>query len=97
MKSDHREKARLLQPIQIPTKKWEQITTHLVTDLEPSVGYTAIDIFMDRPTKMVHFAPCAKEISADQYDQLFIDNVFPLHGTLEVIISHRNPRFTILF
>ena len=77
MKSDNRKKAGLLQPIPIPNRKWEQITTDLVTDLPPSGGYTAIvQSLWIVLTKMVHFAPCTKEISADQYAQLFIDNVF---------------------
>ena len=97
MKSDHRKKAGLLQPIPIPTWKWEQITTDLVTDLPPSNGYTAIAVFVDRLTKMVHFCPCTKEITADQYAQLFVDNVFRLHGTPSVIISDRDPRFTSRF
>ena len=97
MKSDHRKKVGPLQPVPIPTRKWEQITTDLVTDLPPSAGYTAIAVFVDRLTKMVHFAPCTKEISADQYAQLFVDNVFRLHGTPEVIISDRDPRFTSRF
>ena len=46
---------------------------------------------------MVHFALCTKEISADQYAQLFMDNVFRLHGTPEVIISDWDPRFTSRF
>ena len=45
MKSDHQKKAGQLQPIPIPTRKWEQITTDLVTNLLPSKGYTAIAIF----------------------------------------------------
>ena len=94
MKSDNRKKAGLLQPIPIPSRKWEQITTDLVTDLPPSGAYIAIAVFLDRLTKMVHFAPCTKEISADQYAQLFVDNIFQLHGTPEVIISDRDPRFT---
>ena len=97
MKSDHRKKVGPLQPIPIPPRKWEQITTYLVTDLPPSVGYTTIAAFVDRLTKMVHFAPCTKEISADQYAQLFVDNVFRLHGMPEVIISNRDPRFTSRF
>ena len=76
MKSDHRKKVGPLQPIPIPTSKWEQITTDLVTDLPPSAGYIAIAVFVDRLTKMVHFVPCTKGISADQYAQLFVDSVF---------------------
>ena len=66
MKPDHRKKAGLLQPILVSTKKWEQITTDLVTHLPPSTKYIDIDVFANRLTKMVHFAPCIREIIADQ-------------------------------
>ena len=76
MKSDNRKKVGLLQRIPIPSRKWEQITINLVTDLPLVGGYIAITVFVDCLTKMVHFVPCTKEISADQYAQLFVDNVF---------------------
>ena len=66
-------------------------------DLTPSDGYTAVAVFVDRLTKMVHFAPCTKVITAAQYAQLFVDHVFKHHGTPEVIISDRDPRFTSRF
>ena len=97
MKSDHRKKAGLLQPIPIPTRKWEQMTTYLVIDLPPLDGYTVVVVFVDRLTKMVHFCPCAKEITANQYAQLFVDNIFRLHGMPSVILSNRDPRFTSHF
>ena len=52
---------------------------------------------MDRLSKMVHFAPCTKEISAEKYALLFIDHVFKHHGLTEVIISNKDPRFTSRF
>ena len=67
MKSDNRAKAGLLQPLEIPTKKWVHVTTDLVTDLPESDGYTAIAIFVNKLTKMVHFAPCRKEVDAMEY------------------------------
>ena len=97
MKSDNRAKAGLLQPLEIPSRKWAQVTTDLVTDLPESDGYTAIAVFVDRYTKMVHFAPCRKEVTAMEYARLFVDHVFRLHGLPEVIISDRDPRFTSKF
>ena len=44
-----------------------------------------------RLTKMVHFFPCTKEIIASEYARLFVNQVFKLHGMLEVIISDRDP------
>ena len=97
MKSDHRKITGLLQPIPIPTRRWEQITTDLVTDLPESHGHTAIAVFVDCLSKMVHFAPCRKEVTAEGYARLFINTVFRYHGMPEVIISDRDPRFTSKF
>ena len=97
VKSNHRKKVGVLQPIRLPERKWQQITKDLVTDLPKSDGKTAITVFVDRLSKMVYFAPCTKEISAEKYAHLFIDHVFKHHGLLEVIISHRDPRFTNRF
>ena len=69
----------------------------MVTDLPESNGFTAIAVFVDCMTKMVHFAPCTKEIATVDYAKLFVDNVFRLHGLPEVIISDRDPRFTSKF
>ena len=57
---------------------------------------TAIVVFVDRLTKMVHFVPCKKDITAQQYARLFIDHVFKLHRLPEVIIL-TDPRFLSKF
>ena len=62
-----------------------------------SDGKAAIAVFLDRLSKMVHFAPCTKEISAEKYAQIFIDHVFKHHGLPEVIIANKDPRFTSRF
>ena len=97
IKSDNRAKAGLLRPLEIPTRKWAQVTTDLVTDLPNSYGYMAVAVFVDRLTKMVHFAPCTKEVTAPDYAQLFVDSVFRLHGLPDVIVSDRDPHFTSKF
>ena len=94
MKSDSRAKAGLLKPLEIPSRKWAHVTTDLVTDLLESNGFTAIVVFVDKLTKMMHLARCKKEVIAMEYARIFIDNVFRLHGLLEVILSDQDPRFT---
>ena len=46
---------------------------------------------------MVHFVPCRKDITAQQYAPLFINHVFKLHRLPEVIISDDDPRFLSKF
>ena len=68
MKSDDRAKATgkagLLQPLEIPSRKWSHVTTDLVTNLLKSNGFTAIVVFVDKLTKMVHLAGSKKDITA---------------------------------
>ena len=66
----------------------------LITDLPESNGFIAIVVFVDKLAKMVHLTECKKEITAMEYAQIFIDNVFQLHGLHKVIISDRDPQFT---
>ena len=66
--------------------------TELVTELPELERMTAIAIFVDRLTKMVHFVPCKKDIMVQQYARLLIHHVFKLHGLPKVIISDRDPR-----
>ena len=94
MKSDSRAKAGLLQPLEIPSRKWAHVATDLVTDLPESGGFMAIAVFVDKLTKMVHFSRTSKEVTAMEYAQIFVDTVFRLHGLPEVIISDRDPWFT---
>ena len=68
-----------------------------MTDLPESEGKTAVAVFVDRLTKMVHFFPCIKENTATEYARLFINQVFKLHGMLEMSISDRDPRFVSKF
>ena len=76
MKSDSRAKAGLLKPLEIPSRKWAHVTTDLVTNLPESNGFTAIVVFVDKLTKMVHLVGCKKEVTTMEYAQIFIENAF---------------------
>ncbi len=88
----------LLQPLPTPSANWEQVTTDMITDLPPTQrGYDSIAVFVDRLSKMVHFAPTTKQVTSAGYARLLLDNVIRLHGFPRVIISDRDPRFTSRF
>ena len=74
MKSDSRAKAGLMKPLEIPSRKWAHLTTDLVTNLPESNGFTAIVVFVDKLTKMVHLVGCKKEVTAMEYTQIFISS-----------------------
>lgn len=93
MKLDYRAKVGLLQPLKIPTWKCAHVPTDLVIDLLESEEFTAIMIFMDKLSEMVHLAPSKKEINAMEYAKLFVENVFRHHSLPKVMICDRDPCF----
>ena len=88
-----------LLPLQIPTGKWQSISVDFITDLPETVDtkFTAIAVFVDRLTKMVHLAPTRKELDAVGFAQLFMDNVVRFHGMPLEIVSDRDVLFTSPF
>ena len=48
----------------------------LVIDLPESNGFTTIVVFMGKLMKMMHLVGCKKEVTAMEYAQIFVDNVF---------------------
>ena len=86
-----------MQPIPLFERAWQQITTNLMIDLPELEGKTAVVVFVDRLTKMVHFFPYIKEITATVYTHLFINQMFKLHMLPEVVISDQDSRFRSKF
>ena len=60
-------------------------------------GFDAIITFVDRLTKCVHFAPTKSTVSAKESADLYLSNVFKLHGLSRTIVCDRDPRFTAVF
>ena len=88
----------LLQPLEVPTERWQQVTMDFITGLPATAaGHDAVLVFCDRLSKMVHFAACTTETDAPQSARLFRDRVFAVHGMPEAIISDRDTRFTSAF
>jgi len=54
----------------------------------------AILIVIDRLTKMAHFLPCTKEMNPGQFLELFMREIFRIHGLPKDIITARGSIFT---
>jgi hypothetical protein len=68
-----------------------------ITGLPVSHGQDAIFTVVDRLTKMAHFIPTSSTVDATQTADLFLKEVFRLHGLPRTIISDRDPKFTSKF
>jgi hypothetical protein len=97
-KPSHQCTAGPLMPLPIPQQPWEQVSLDLITQLPRSrSGNDAIVVFVDKLTKLVHYAPTASSATAPQLAELFLREVVRLHGVPKSILSDRDPRFTAHF
>jgi hypothetical protein len=75
-----------LELLPIPAGQWTDVSNNLITDLPKSNGFDSILTVFDRLTKMAHFTPCEKAMSAEGLADLMLRNVWRLHGTPKSII-----------
>ena len=86
-----------LAPLPVPTSPWKGLSCDLITDLPISNGYDSILVFVDRMSKMSHFIPCLKSMSAPDFAKLFVSHIVRLHGLPNSIVSDRGSIFTSNF
>jgi hypothetical protein len=68
-----------------------------ITDLPIVRTKNSILVVVDRFTKMAHFTPCSKSITAEETAQLILDGIVRLHGLPEEIVSDKGPQFASKF
>lgn len=93
IKADRRKPAGLLQPLPVPEVAWESVAMDFVTDLPKCHGFDAVWTITDRLTKQVHFVPVRKALGTQELADLFVKEVFRLHGMPRSIVSDRDGRF----
>jgi hypothetical protein len=95
-KSSSRAPAGLLQPLPVPGFRWQTCTMDLIVKLPPTnttPPYDSIVVFVDKLSKMVHMAPCRESMNAMEFADLFLANVFRLHGLPDSFVSDRGTQF----
>jgi hypothetical protein len=98
VKASHLKPAGMLQPLNIPSGKWEDISMDFIVGLpNTSKGYDSIWVIVDRLTKVAHFLPVRTSYTARQYAQLYLDRIVSLHGIPKTIISDRGAQFIARF
>ncbi|MBW0549306.1 hypothetical protein O181_089021 [Austropuccinia psidii MF-1] len=89
----------LLQHIEEPKHPWETINLDWVTGLVPAgkENYNACLIIVDSFSKSMRCLPCQKEHKAMDTALLFWNNIISTCGVPKIIISDRDPKFTLEF
>ena len=68
----------------------------MITDLPTSGGYGSILAVVDHGLmKGVILIPCNKPLTADQYAQLLLDNIYKWFGLMDKIILDQGPQFAV--
>ena len=83
-----------IMPLPVPHRTWEDISMDFVGPLpKTSRGHDFILVVVDRLSKMGHFVPCKSDITGPQLAELYVSNIFRLHGLPKSIVTDRGTQF----
>jgi hypothetical protein len=98
IKASHLKSAGALQPLSIPSWKWDDISMDFIVGLPNTPQHhDSIWVIVDRLTKVAHFLPVHTTIKAQKYAELYIDRIVCLHGLPRTIVSDRGAQFIARF
>ncbi len=98
IKAEHQRPVGLLQPLQIPQWKWDEIGIDFIVGLPCTrTGYDSIWVVVDRLTKSAHFIPVKTNYSSAVLAELYMSRIVCLHGVPKKIVSDRGTQFTSHF
>jgi hypothetical protein len=87
----------LLSLLPVPTESWQALSMDFIEGLPRSGSTNCLMVVVDRFSKFAHFIPLLHPFSAQQVAQVFLDNIYRLHGMPTHIISDRDRIFTSAF
>jgi hypothetical protein len=98
IKASHLKVEGTLQPLPIPSWKWEDLNMDFIVGLpNTSRHHNSIWVIMDMLTKTTHFLPVHTTHRAEKYAEIYIDQILCLHGIPRTIVSDRGAPFVARF
>ena len=95
VKTEHQHPAGLLQSLPILSWKWEIISLDFITGLPRNQNQNYyIMVVVDNLSKEAHFIHVKTTYKVANIADIFLKQIFRLHGVPKVIISDRDPKFT---
>jgi hypothetical protein len=83
-----------LKLLPIPPAIWKDISMDFITGLPKLGNKSVIMVVVDRLSKYAHFCTLQHSFTSSMGAQIFMDQVFKLHGMPHFIVSDRDPTFT---
>ena len=94
----HQHPAGLLQPFPVPEWKWEVVSMDFITGFPMTWRkHDSIMVVVDKLKNTTHFIPVKSTYKADAIANIFMEEIFRLHGLPKAIISNRDTKFTSNF
>jgi hypothetical protein len=98
VKVEHQHLTGLLQPLPIPEWKWEIISMDFITGFPKTQRQNdSIMVVIDKLSKSAHFIPVKSTYKAINIAEIFMKEIFRLHGIPKMVISDRDVKFTSNF
>ena len=94
IKVSHLKVAGTLQPLPIPSWKWEDLSMDFIV---ASWHHDSIWVIVDRLTMTAHFLLVHTTHRAEKYAEIYIDQIVCLHGIPRTIVSDRGAPFVARF
>jgi len=96
-KIQHRLPSGELQPLPIPEEHWDAISVDFISELPESGGYNSIMVAVDSAGKCSHFVKTVTMVTAAGAVNLYLQNIWKLHGLPRKVVSDRRPQFVAAF
>ena len=94
VKTEHQHPVDLLQPLPIPSQKWEIISLDFITGLPRNQNLNdSIMVVVDKLSKEAYFISVKTTYKDANIADIFMKQIFRLHGIPKVIISEIDPKF----
>jgi hypothetical protein len=98
IKASHLKSVGALQPLSIPSWKWDDISMDFIVGLpNTSRHHDSIWVIVDRLTKVAHFLLVHTTNKAQKYAELYIEKIVCLHGIPSTIVSNSGTQFVARF
>ena len=78
-------------------ERWDAISVDFISELLESGGYDSIMVAVDSAGKRSHFVETVTTVTAAGAANLYLRNIWKLHGLPRKVVSDRGPQFVAAF